>query len=98
MHTHTHTHTHTQSMHSVILLRTRDKLIEEREVIKEAVRCYNVQKDTYRRWAVEFEMMQLMSGSKGQDLGDPEMVLTLKLVQCHVSIYCIIFKPTPDRT
>ena len=29
-------------MHSAMLLRTRDELIEEREVIKEAVRCYNV--------------------------------------------------------
>ena len=29
-------------MHSVMLLRTKDELMEEREVIKEAIRCYNV--------------------------------------------------------
>ena len=51
-----------------MLLGTRDELIEERGVIKEAVRC------TYRRWTIEFEMMRSMSGGKGQDLGDPEMV------------------------
>ena len=79
-----------------MLLRTKDEFIEEREVIKEAVQCYNVQRDTYHRWTVEFEMMQSMSGGKGQDLGEPEMVHALKLVQCHVSVYCIIFKPTPD--
>ena len=83
-------------MHSAMLLRTRDEHIEEREVIKEAVRCYNVQRDTYRRWTVEFEIMRSMSGGKEQELGDPEMVPTFKLVQCHVSVYCIIFKPTPD--
>ena len=44
-------------MHSVMLLRTKDELMEEREVIKEAIRCYNVQRDTYHRWTVEFEMM-----------------------------------------
>ena len=81
-----------------MLLGTRDELIEEREVIKEAVQCYNVQRDTCHRWTAEFEMMRSMSGGKRQDLGDPEMVPTLKLVQCHVSVYCTIFKPTPDRT
>ena len=83
-------------MHSAMLLRTKDKLMEEREVIKEAIQCYNVQRDTYRRWTVEFEMMQLISGGKGQTLGDLEMVPTLKLVQHYVSVYCIIFKPTLD--
>ena len=85
-------------MHSVMLLRTKDELMEERKVIKEAIQCYNVQRDTYHRWTVEFEMMQSMSGGKEQALGDPEMVPTLKLVQCYVSVYCIIFKPTLDQT
>ena len=82
-------------MHSAMLLRTKDELMEEREVIKEAIQCYNVQRDTYRRWTVEFEMMRLMSGGKGQALGDPEMVPALKLVQCYVSVYCKIFLNQP---
>ena len=52
-------------MHSAMLLRTKDELMEEREVIKEAIRCYNMQRDTYCRWTVEFEMMQSMSGGSG---------------------------------
>ena len=29
-------------MHSAMLLRTKDELMEEREVIKEAIQCYRV--------------------------------------------------------
>ena len=63
-----------------MLLRTKDELMEEREMVKEAIQRYNVRRDTYCRWTVEFEMIRSMSGGKGQALGDPEMVPALKLV------------------
>ena len=70
---------------------TKDELMEEVKVIKDAVRCYNVRRDTYRRWTLQFEMMRSISGGKGGTLGDPEMVPALELIEHDVSVYCIIF-------
>ena len=81
-------------MHSAMMTHTKDKLVEEVKVIKDAVRYYNVRRDIYRRWTLQFEMMRSMSGGKGGTLGDLEMVPALELIECDVSVYCIIFLPT----
>ena len=78
-------------MHSAVMTHTKDELMEEVEVIKDAVRHYNVKRDMYRRWTLQFEMMRSMSGGKGGTLGDPEMIPELELMECDVSVYCIIF-------
>ena len=77
-------------MHSAMMIHTKDELMEEVDVIKDAVRHYNIRRDMYCRWTLQFEMMRSMSGGKGGTLSDPEMVPALELIEHDVSVYCII--------
>ena len=48
-----------------MMIHTKDELMEEVDVIKDAIRCYNTRRDTYHRWTLKFEMMRYMSGGEG---------------------------------
>ena len=69
-----------------MMIRTKDELLEEVSVIKDAVRRYNIHRDTYQHYTMQFEMMKSMS-SKGDDISQPEMVPAL---EHDVSIQYII--------
>ena len=73
-----------------MMIHTNDELMEEFDVIKDAIKCYDIRRDMYRRWTLQFEMMRSISGGKRWSLSDPEMVPALKLIECNVSVYCII--------
>ena len=77
-------------MHSAMMTHTKDELVEEIDVINDVVRCYNIRRDMYCTWTLQFKMMRSMSGGVGGTLGDPEMVPALELVECDVSVYWII--------
>ena len=72
-----------------MMIHTKDELLEEVSVIKDAVMRYNICRDTYRCYTMQFEMMKWMSG-KGDDISQLEMVLVLKLIKCDVSMQYII--------
>ena len=73
-----------------MMIHTKDKLMEEVDVIKDAIRHYNIRRDMYHRWTLQFEMMRSMSGGKGGTLSDLEMVPASELTEHDVSVYCII--------
>ena len=72
------------------MIHTKDELLEEMSAIKDAVRRYNIRRDTYRCYTMLFEMMKSMSGGKGDHISQPEMVSALKFIECDVSIQYII--------
>ena len=67
-------------MHSVMMTHTKYELIEEVDVIKDAIRCYNIKRDVCCRWTLQFEMIRSMSGGKGGTLSELEMVPALELL------------------
>ena len=73
-----------------MMICTKDEFLKEISTIKNAIRMYNIQRDTYRCCTIQSEMMKFMSGRKGDDISQPEMVLALKFIEHDVSIQYMI--------